>query len=994
MRKPLQILLSLVLGPALLLAQGTFKVSGRVTDTNGEPLIGASVVIRTLNTGAPSDMDGKYSFEIPKEIAKGQRVELSASFVNYKKKTVIVTLGGNNISENFELTEDVFQSEEVVVTGIASKTSKSIAEISVGRVSAATLQQVNTYGTLSQLVGGKVAGVQLTTSSGNVGSGWRFMVRGGGGLNGDGQPIIYVDGVRLDNQEVIGFAVGGQGISTLANLNTNDIDKIEFLKGPAAASMYGANGSNGVVLITTKTGKLTQQLGAGIAVDYRFNYGYNEKIYTYDYKNFETVQTWVIKDPATKELTREDKLNSQFKVGPIREHFISATGGNNVMKYYSSFENRAEDGIMNGTSGNRSTVRLNLSAFPSEDVTLKLSTGYVKNKYNRPNNDNIIYGALGNTILDFRPFAFVKEVDLYKFSDNHDISQFIGSLNMNYRPMENLEVNAGVGIDNSSWRQVRLFPYGVNFGGLITAGQKSIYERFNTQLTYDFNAGYSYELFDMIDVRSVVGGQFFDRRNKSTNITGETFTSDLITTLGAAGKIAGYGEGFDHRRDGGIYTEHSFNYLDQYFLTLGLRKDYASSLGENAPSIMYPKASLAVRLDRYDFTPSFFNLLKFRTAYGESGVLPGLLDGIPLLYAAEAGGYGAGAVISVIGNPDIQPERVKEFEIGLDAELLGDISLELTYYIQKATNSIVGKVNAPSTGLTASTQPFNVGAVDASGFEALLQYSPIRSAEYDLDLSLIWNYQQNEVKDLGGAQPIYSINNVIHVGKPKYQFYTYTSTGPTFNATTNVYTGSVRSVDRVDLGNPVPNHTGSFTVNFRFLKNFNFYAFSEWSIGNKIFNNTQLFANRRGNGTEYNEMNALLGLAPIVTANATTGLPSSNPTVTPLTPGTPEYIALAEKFAKLDWRYAGNYIEDADYLIIREVSLSYNLSDLLSEFSITKYLKALSVGVSVHNLARITKYSGSDVELNYTGSRTIARGNDFLTLQSPRTVNFWVRMGL
>lgn len=993
MRKPLQILLFLILGPALLLAQGTFKVSGRVTDTNGEPLIGASVIIKTLNTGAAADLDGKYSFEIPKEIAKGQRVELSASFVNYKKKTVTVTLNGNDITQNFELTEDVFQSEEMVVTGIASKTSKSIAEISVGRVSAAALQQVNTYGTLSQLVAGKVAGVQLTTSSGNVGSGWRFMVRGGGGLNGDGQPIIYVDGVRLDNQEVIGFAVGGQGISTLANLNTNDIDKIEFLKGPAAASMYGANGSNGVVLITTKSGKLTQQVGAGIAVDYRFNYGFNEKLYTYDYKNFETVQTWVIKDPATKELTRVDKLNSQFKVGPIREHFISAVGGNNVMKYYSSFENRMEDGIMNGTSGNRNTVRLNLSAFPSEDVTLKLSTGYIKNKYNRPNNDNIIYGALGNTILDFRPFAFVNEVDLYKFQDNHDISQFIGSLNMNYRPLENLEVNAGVGIDNSSWRQVRLFPYGVNFG-LIKEGQKSIFERFNTQLTYDFKAAYLYQLFDVINVRSVVGGQFFDRTNKSTNVTGETFTSDLITTLGAAGKISGYGEGFSHLRDGGIYTEHSFNYLDQYFLTLGLRKDYASSLGANAPSIIYPKASLAVRLDKDDFTPTFFQLLKFRAAYGESGVLPGLLDGIPLLYAAEAGGYGSGAVISVIGNPDIQPERVKEFEFGVDAELLDDISLEFTYYIQKATNSIVGKVNAPSTGLTASTQPFNVGAVDASGFETLLQYSPIRSVDYDLNMSLIWNYQTNEVKDLGGAQPIYSINNVIHVDKPKYQFYTYNSTGPTYNATTKVYTGSVRSTDRVDLGNPVPNHTGSFTVNFKFLKNFNLYAFSEWAIGNKIFNNTQLFANRRGNGTEYNEMNALLGLAPIVAANTALGLPSSNPAVTPLAPGTPEYIALAEKFAKLDWRYAGNYIEDADYLIIREVSLSYDLKDILSEFATTKYLKALTVGVSVHNLARITKYSGSDVELNYTGSRTIARGNDFLTLQTPRTVNFWVRIGL
>ncbi|MFA7228900.1 MAG: carboxypeptidase-like regulatory domain-containing protein, partial [Melioribacteraceae bacterium] len=317
MRKILLSLLFYVLVPSLIFAQGTFKITGKVTDAKtGEELPGVNVMIKSLNAGAATNLDGFYTFDLPKDLAKGQRVELTASSVNYKKKSVSIVLNGSDIQQNFALEEDVFQSDEIVVTGIASKTSKSVAEIAVGRVSASDLQMVNTYGGLSQLVSGKVAGVQLTTSSGNVGSGWRFNVRGGGGLNGDGQPIIYVDGVRMDNQEVIGYAVGGQGISTLANLNTNDIDKIEFLKGPAAASMYGANGSNGVVLITTKSGKLTQQIGSGIAVDYRFNYGFNEKLYTYDYANFETVKTWVL-DPVTKELSRVDKLNSQFKVGPI-----------------------------------------------------------------------------------------------------------------------------------------------------------------------------------------------------------------------------------------------------------------------------------------------------------------------------------------------------------------------------------------------------------------------------------------------------------------------------------------------------------------------------------------------------------------------------------------------------------------------------------------------------------------------------------------------------
>ncbi|MDP3445315.1 MAG: carboxypeptidase-like regulatory domain-containing protein, partial [Ignavibacteria bacterium] len=257
MQKSLLFFLFLVISIGVVNAQGTFRVMGKVTDKIGEPLIGANVYIKALNTGSATDVEGKYVFEVPKELAKGQTVALSVSFVGYKSASNNIILKGNSISQNFELEEDIFQSDVVVVTGIASKTSKSVAEVSVGRVAASDLQQINTYGSLSQLVAGKVAGVQLSASTGNVGGGWRFYIRGGGGLNGDGQPIIYVDGVRMDNQEVIGYAVGGQGISTLANLNTNDIDKIEFLKGPAAASMYGANGSNGVVLITTKSGKLT-----------------------------------------------------------------------------------------------------------------------------------------------------------------------------------------------------------------------------------------------------------------------------------------------------------------------------------------------------------------------------------------------------------------------------------------------------------------------------------------------------------------------------------------------------------------------------------------------------------------------------------------------------------------------------------------------------------------------------------------------------------------
>ena len=172
MRKNLLSLFFLLLVPCLLLGQSNFKIKGKVTDAKtGEALIGALVMLKPLNLGGATDLNGNYSFDVSTDVAKGQTVELTASYVNYKKKTVKVTLDGKEVTQNFVLQEDIFQNEEIVVTGIASKTSKAVAEIAVGRVSASELSTINTYGGLSQLVGGKIAGVQLQTSSGNVGGG-------------------------------------------------------------------------------------------------------------------------------------------------------------------------------------------------------------------------------------------------------------------------------------------------------------------------------------------------------------------------------------------------------------------------------------------------------------------------------------------------------------------------------------------------------------------------------------------------------------------------------------------------------------------------------------------------------------------------------------------------------------------------------------------------------------------------------------------------------
>jgi hypothetical protein len=214
--------------------------------------------------------------------------------------------------------------------------------------------------------------------------------------------------------------------------------------------------------------------------------------------------------------------------------------------------------------------------------------------------------------------------------------------------------------------------------------------------------------------------------------------------------------------------------------------------------------------------------------------------------------------------------------------------------------------------------------------------------------------------------------------------------GPRYDAN-GVYAGSTVTSERFSFGNPVPKYNGSFTVNFRFLKNFNFYALSDWATGYQVFNSTNQFAYNFGNNPEFNTLATQLGVA------GRAGIaPSTTPVagVTPLTPGSAEYLAAAEKFAQMDYTRDAPFIEDADFIKLREVSLTYSLKDWLPKISADRYLKDVTLGFSARNVFTSTKYSGADVEVNFTGARSLSRGQDFLTLQSPKTYNFIFRFSL
>lgn len=952
-------LLVFLLAGSAAIAQ-TGSLTGTVTDaSSGEELIGATVLVVQLDRGVPTDVNGDFTID---NIPVGSH-EISVSFVGYRtlRQTIEIQQGTNDLDVELEL--DATGLDEVVVSGIASSTSRGISQVSVSKIDAETVTETNAFQSIDQLLTGKAAGVSVQPASGNPGGGIRFRVRSGTGLGGDGQPVIYVDGIRVDNSQVTGFGVGGQGIGVLSDLDPNQIASMEILKGPAAAALYGTSGSNGVVIIETKDGSglSTDQVN----VDFRSVYGINSKQ----------------KEYADNTIYSYEEANEVIDSNPFHENAVSVSGGSNTVRYFTSLGQRYEEGLGPANTMDRQSFRGNLEAYPNEKLTLSVSSGYSQNTINRPQNDNNIFGYLGNLVLapGGNTYNFTPRDGIDAIFDETNTNRFVGSLSATFSPNDNFDISGSLGLDSGAMRQVQFYSPDFNYAG-IQNGERAVYDRENKQYTYDLNASYRYNLSSDLAATSIVGTQIFELNRNTTTIVKNDFPSSAIRNVGAGGEFISGNETSLHTREAGVFTQHDFLYKDTYSVSLGGRFDYASSIGNDAPNIFYPQARASVRLEQFDFLPETVDLFKLRVAYGETGQLPGIYDGVDLLYGATAFAIGRGLTINEVGNPDIEPERIRELELGLDVDFLDFYAAEVTYYKQWAEDSIFDFDRAPSTGLTFDSPSFNVGGVEGHGVELGFRGTPIRTSNFELSFNALYSYQQNEVKDLGGAQPIFDgfDLNVIDEGLPKSGFYVLDVDGAARDENGDVILNSVGmpvpnvSEDRVLKGVPYPEHNGSLSLNMRLFKNFEIYSLIDWATGLNVYNNTKIFMIDFANDVQYDEILDAYSAAE---------------------QGSEEFNRLADELANLDTDYDGNFIEEADYLKIREVSVSYDFTDFLISTGLDSAVRNMKVSLSGRNLFTLTNYSGIDPEVNFTGARSRTQGADFLTLQTPRVVYATLNIG-
>ncbi|ACY47809.1 SusC/RagA family TonB-linked outer membrane protein [Rhodothermus marinus] len=783
MRIGYALLLALLL-PGSVLAQGTIR--GRVVDAETQdPIPGANVVVRELIRGAATDIDGNYTIE---RVPAGTYT-LEASFVGYRTETRRVTVEeGATITVDFALFQTALNLQEVVVTGAGGpvevkRLGNTIATINAARLEIAPVQN------LSEMLMAREPSVAVLPSGGITGEGARIRIRGSASLSQSNEPIVYIDGIRVNRDGGFGSGFvgtgGGGSPSRLDDLDPEAIERIEILKGAAAATLYGTEASNGVIQIFTKRGAVGPP-----RFSFRIEQGasWYPKIYpdntgwAWNQAVADTMSKYFGRPIRPYELVRANFMHEMFETGYHQAYSASVSGGTPGVTYFVNLRWSDEDGPFGAKDGrwyppgvrtrsadiNRlAQASATVNIFPSDKLRLGISTGLTRRHYETPNNNNNIYAAF--TLAQFsKPElvrynnqtgspAFMTVNEGLQQSYTQDVDRFFGSLNLNYRPSRPLMVDATFGIDvvNQLSREVFPFRWNIdNFSGYNPEGVRRIDDLNSLDITADIKATHRVQLSSSLESTFILGTQGFITRRIDESAEGRRFPGPGIDVTGGAAEQEVF-ESYLEVVNLGIFAQEQIGFNDYLFLTVGGRLDANSAFGSEFDAVFYPKASLSfIPSDAPFWRPlGPISSLRLRAAVGQSGLQPGAFDALTT-YVPVASSSGPGIVPGNLGNPELKPEISTEWEVGMELGLLQDrLALQATYWDRTVTDALVDK-QFPVTGGFRASQLTNIGELKGRGIELGFQGTIYSSEQFSVDLFAGASYLWEQVTDMGGAPPI------------------------------------------------------------------------------------------------------------------------------------------------------------------------------------------------------------------------------------------------
>lgn len=933
------------------------SVAGRVTDkVSSQPIQGAQVLLSGTNLQAVTNNEGRYHID---RVPPGQ-YQAQVRLIGYAmgQQPVTVTAGGA-ATLDIVMNAAAIPLDALVVS--ATGETQRVKELgnAVSTIPADSVAAKAPVTNIADLLNSRTPGVQVITPGGTTGDGARIRIRGSESLSLDNEPVIMVDGIRVNNDpRSSSVGVGGQIPSRIDDFQAQDLEAVDVVKGPSAAALYGTDASNGVIQFRTKQGRpgptrWTSFVEGGVLNDdANWPANYRGLTATGSGCSLETEGAGLCTITKLQSLNPIEQF-SPFRQGVRQQYGISASGGSEQTTFYTSGSFERERGVFESNDLRRVSLRANLHNQISRLMDISISTGYVSSDLTLPQNDNNDQGIVSSGLLgtsdtsrnfcaqghDCHGYGFLTPQEANQIFTGQSIERFTGSLNANFRPASFLTFRGTAGTDVTNQSDNETTPPAVipldqdRLDGNHVADRIQVFS-----YTANFSGTASYRLTQSINANTTVGLQYVKDIHQEVDASGRKLVGGTNSLAGVV--VPTVGEFTNEFVTLGFYAQEQVNFQDRFFLTGALRRDKNSAFGADFSFINYPKisASWVISDEPFFAHPSWLNSLRLRGAWGRSGRQPGETDALqffsPVAVTTNGGSEGA-VTIGGLGNVKLKPERTQEIETGFDADLVQSrLHFEFTYYNKNSKDALIARKLAPSLGVT-DTRFENLGEVSNKGIELQLNAQVINQANFGWSLTASAWGNRNRLIHLGtGITPIIfglgGASQRHEEGFPLGGYWDFSYTFQDLNHDGIITANEITVAPQQTFqGSVEPDHGGTLTSDITFLRHFRLYGLLDARYGNKLDNATE-------------EFRCLFGIC------------RGNRDKT---------ASLAEQAASVATRNFGietPYFEDASFVKLREVSLTYSAPETWAR---KIGASTLTFTVTGRNLHTWTKYKGVDPEV-------------------------------
>jgi TonB-linked SusC/RagA family outer membrane protein len=756
-------------------------ITGTVTDaSSGETIPGVNILVKGTSTGAATDTNGEYELTV-----ESLQDTLVVSYIGYQTKEVPIN---DRTTIDVELNSQMMGLEELVVTGTGGPVKRESVGHTISTVKMEGVENLSKNSVQDALLG-KVSGVSINNQSGSIDQEPKIRIRGTSSLSMTNQPLIYVDGIRVTGAGGFapGFASDLGSPSGLANINFDSIERVEILKGPAAATLYGSQANAGVIQIFTKKGSRDTPPQFDIELSNTFHQMPDRFKSNWGFVESETEQSNVqdilgLNVDFYEPFESPVQLIDLYSVGLGQELSTSVRGGGEGITYYTNLRYSHTDGPFDpspsnfngGTVGdandlyNKFYFTGNLNFIPTDAFNIRVQTSYTNANTSIYGSGTSIYNST-STARYAKPehvgdasefdtfgipiFATVREGTYPEINDMTNNGRFV--LNANYFPTNEITIDASLGIDYKDQRSSRYAPFGYAVDGVAPTPDGSITIGTRQQMVWTFEGKANWTTDVTEDLRSsfVAGVQYYKDETNFSSSTGTNFSGPGLEVLGATESQSSLSEFLEIVNLGAFFQEQ-LDYKEWLYFTTGLRLDASSAFGADVSYATYPKFSLSFLPFRaFDANISGVSTFRLRGAWGQSGQQPGAFDRFTT-YVPVNSPEGSGVVTGNIGNQELEPEIATEWEGGFELGFAENrVMLEATYWDRIVEDALVDRTYPPSGGFT-TPQLTNAGELAARGVELSIDADVIQKQNFNLNVFAHAAYTYEKINSLGGGPPI------------------------------------------------------------------------------------------------------------------------------------------------------------------------------------------------------------------------------------------------